>query len=1208
MYAHKRNCVREDGSEAEVKPVEIFEGHTDVVKEFVWRKGGPVPDEFQLITWSKDRTLRFWPVESETLQKVGHKTTTDPTRGRSRLSKTRLQSETISYRNPPENQVTTPALSNPIGNRPILAEVRAPLPPQRPAFNRAHTHAQAHTTPTVNANPVMQPHFGSAARASVLESVYGSRSSTGGGSEIVPSQPLQSSIGSPTSVQGHSHSHSHGLSLPHYANTLTKPIAVNPPPSSTSQQPSTPTSNNNNQDKDRGRGWTMSRGNVGKSVARMDAFTWLSNVKVGGRNTRESSSGADTPSGGRGGGSGSRIGSKSRGGSGLDLAGQMQGSHQTPMLQEQQQSEGEWERREGDGAGELEEVLEEPAEQQEPGLGLGLGRKESQSRTRGRGMGMRQQPQQLPREQQRQGSNKSQDGSRKRRSVSKSRVSLSEEKKEAENQPLQDEITSVLTKLATSKIKLEKHDLAKKRTCTLGLHGPWGERSSVFIRITFTFPREYPSSPGPEGTPTIDLERSPLVSLKNRAFMLKRLKAIRERKRPCLEGCLRFLLFGGEEEELRSAFAMDGESSDEDVGPVDDVGMGNLAEPRTTQGAFGPNGELICFFRAPLRLVRHNVRGTGGKSVESTPQKQPPTRQSTAPPPDDEDPQKQDQQTETSQTRLISTPALLSDAVRRLTLAAVDRSYAPDPRSQKGEEMGRMMTDLLTLSQYRPSADSIAGGGGESAQQRSTQSANNQVTVIQLRRSMMYASNVNWLDGPDKKVAAGYVFEADTLAGVCVKNANVARDCRRYDHERVWKTLEALLQNVNAAGKWITLDCEKMAKQVFMRIYEEFAVNKDLQMLAMLAVLILQTPYATISVPPPPRPQQRPSINVLPSSILSPRTSGLDVFTIAQGLNHAPNSPAFGRHPPSPVAPVLVPSLSSSTSSRGSWTSIFNTGKQFVQDTFNPTHPAPMDLPFHSDRHSISSGSDKLRVPDSPVAPNAGHRRRKDSQLAFTPAMASSSASAANMAPMSTSWTETARPHSNRTLSGGGGSGGSGPHSGSPFLSVSGSGTSSGSTGTKRPPLNLRWTSSGQSAVSAVTGSGVGEKQFVVFDPPEDEPKQKPVFTSDFVRQLAAHVHVYAELLFRWQMYEKRIQLLKAANKRNHVKEGNKGIHHQIGIVQTYDGSLLNLSTTCERSFKKLFSLSSYLPYFVLGCPGSTDMPHRLWLFVQWLPLLESRE
>ncbi len=63
--------------------VEAFEGHADVVKEFVWRRGGrgkysaAFCDEselfsdwgdFQLITWSKDKTLRFWPIDHDVLE------------------------------------------------------------------------------------------------------------------------------------------------------------------------------------------------------------------------------------------------------------------------------------------------------------------------------------------------------------------------------------------------------------------------------------------------------------------------------------------------------------------------------------------------------------------------------------------------------------------------------------------------------------------------------------------------------------------------------------------------------------------------------------------------------------------------------------------------------------------------------------------------------------------------------------------------------------------------------------------------------------------------------------------------------------------------------------------------------------------------------------------------------------------------------------
>ncbi|KAI8371399.1 uncharacterized protein BYT42DRAFT_580098 [Radiomyces spectabilis] len=58
-------------------PVHAFAGHTDTVKEFVWRwKGGANDDvddrEFQLVTWSKDQNLRLWPVSEEILKSVGH--------------------------------------------------------------------------------------------------------------------------------------------------------------------------------------------------------------------------------------------------------------------------------------------------------------------------------------------------------------------------------------------------------------------------------------------------------------------------------------------------------------------------------------------------------------------------------------------------------------------------------------------------------------------------------------------------------------------------------------------------------------------------------------------------------------------------------------------------------------------------------------------------------------------------------------------------------------------------------------------------------------------------------------------------------------------------------------------------------------------------------------------------------------------------------
>jgi len=141
----------------------------------------------------------------------------------------------------------------------------------------------------------------------------------------------------------------------------------------------------------------------------------------------------------------------------------------------------------------------------------------------------------------------------------------------------------------------------------MGLTGPWGESSSVFIRVTFTFPKDYPFSRGPSGMPTVELERNPLISLNDRALMLRRLRVIRETHRPCLEACLRFLLFGNEGERLmRSSGSSDieGFNQENEGAPgrralpieTDDAAYSQLrndktlAEPRTSQGVFGPNG------------------------------------------------------------------------------------------------------------------------------------------------------------------------------------------------------------------------------------------------------------------------------------------------------------------------------------------------------------------------------------------------------------------------------------------------------------------------------------------------------------------------------------------------------------------------------------------------------------------------------------------
>ena len=92
--------------------------------------------------------------------------------------------------------------------------------------------------------------------------------------------------------------------------------------------------------------------------------------------------------------------------------------------------------------------------------------------------------------------------------------------------------------------------------------------------------------------------------------MLRRLRMLRETRRPCLEACLRFLLYGNEDERQRRTAHIDYDSSSDDettsvlrskreaiMAPL--YSDKNLAEPVTSQGVFGPNGMSHLFFLLP---------------------------------------------------------------------------------------------------------------------------------------------------------------------------------------------------------------------------------------------------------------------------------------------------------------------------------------------------------------------------------------------------------------------------------------------------------------------------------------------------------------------------------------------------------------------------------------------------------------------------------
>jgi hypothetical protein len=142
---------------------------------------------------------------------------------------------------------------------------------------------------------------------------------------------------------------------------------------------------------------------------------------------------------------------------------------------------------------------------------------------------------------------------------------------------------------------------------------------------------------------------------------------------------------------------------------------------------------------------------------------------------------------------LFQSPALLSDAVRRLGLTAIDRSLNPfDPKkADDGENILRIMTNLLTFSQQKSRRDS------ESVKPLNGIPSNYSLLPC---RYTVFVSRTTDLAGADKKVALEYVFESSNLSTVCEKNAAIAREHGRYDHERIFHTLRSLFPLLRKHG------------------------------------------------------------------------------------------------------------------------------------------------------------------------------------------------------------------------------------------------------------------------------------------------------------------------------------------------------------------------------------------------------------------------
>lgn len=76
---HLYESTRHDGvaQSDTIRPVHLFQGHQDQVKEFLWRPRGDIENgidnrEFQLVSWGADRILRLHRVDQQTQEGVGY--------------------------------------------------------------------------------------------------------------------------------------------------------------------------------------------------------------------------------------------------------------------------------------------------------------------------------------------------------------------------------------------------------------------------------------------------------------------------------------------------------------------------------------------------------------------------------------------------------------------------------------------------------------------------------------------------------------------------------------------------------------------------------------------------------------------------------------------------------------------------------------------------------------------------------------------------------------------------------------------------------------------------------------------------------------------------------------------------------------------------------------------------------------------------------
>jgi len=189
-------------------------------------------------------------------------------------------------------------------------------------------------------------------------------------------------------------------------------------------------------------------------------------------------------------------------------------------------------------------------------------------------------------------------------------------------------------------------------------------------------------------------------------------------------------------------------------------------------------------------------------------------------------------------------------------MAAIDRDRRMDSLPQSSgdnDTTTRIMTNLLTFShRQRKRHLSTAASTGSIP----TPNSNYAKVPVLTRRSTVV------IEGPTdpvfarRKVAEAYVFgcNGESVGDICETNAKIAHEHGQWSHERVWRILRGLFpaSAINGARPSkvahkiidslyaVVLSIIPRADLLFNR-YKEYCASHDVQMLAMLGIILLKT-------------------------------------------------------------------------------------------------------------------------------------------------------------------------------------------------------------------------------------------------------------------------------------------------------------------------------------------------------------------------------